>query len=83
MTTHPISGTLGNVQLMLFATAASGEAARIAAGELGFVRTHIAVGNAASATEYLKQNASPEILVVEIGNALKKRPRSLMRWPMW
>lgn len=69
MSRHPISGTLGNVQLMLFATATSGEAARVAAGELGFVRTHIAVGNAASATEYLKQNASPEILVVEIGNA--------------
>ena len=68
MSTHPVSGTLGNVQLMLFATTDSGEAARIAAGELGFVRTHIAVGNAASATEYLKQNASPEILVVEIGN---------------
>jgi pilus assembly protein CpaE len=76
MSTHSISGTLGTVQLMLFATAASGEAARIAAAELGFVRTHIVVGNAAGATDYLKQHASPEILVVEIGDA-KEAPAQL------
>ncbi len=62
------SGMLGTVQLMLYANAASGEAARVAAKELGFTQTRIEVGNVAAATEYLSANASPEILIVEIGN---------------
>ncbi len=63
------SGLLGNIQLMLYANAASGDAARTAARELGFTQTRIEVGSVAEATEYLSANASPEILIVEIGNA--------------
>jgi pilus assembly protein CpaE len=69
MATHPVSGTLGNVQFMLFASAASGDAARTAAKDLGFTQIHIDVGNVATAIDYLSQHASPEILVVEIGTA--------------
>jgi pilus assembly protein CpaE len=69
MVTHPVSGTLGNVQFMQFANAASGDAARMAAKELGFSQIHIDTGTVANAIEYLSQHASPEILVVEIGTA--------------
>lgn len=69
MMKHPASGTLGHTQLMVFANAASGEAAQSAAKDLGFVHTHIVEGNVDTAVEYLTQQASPEILIVEIGNA--------------
>ena len=69
MTTQSSSGILGNVQLMLFANAASGDAVRVAAKELGFTQVRIEVGTVATATDYLTTNASPEILIVEIGNA--------------
>lgn len=66
---HPSSGTLGNLQLVVFANAASGEAAQATAKDLGFVRVRIEAGNVTQATEFFAQNASPEILLVEIGNA--------------
>lgn len=69
MMKHPASGTLGHTQFMLFANAASAEAAREAVKDLGFKHTHIVEGNVEAAVEYLAQQASPEILVVEIGNA--------------
>jgi pilus assembly protein CpaE len=69
MMKHPASGTLGHTQFMLFANAASAEAAREAAKDLGFKHTHIVEGNVETAVTYLGQEASPEILVVEIGNA--------------
>ena len=69
MTAASVSGTLGNVQLMAFANEASLGAVREASGELGFVRTHIIPGKVGQATQYLKENASPEILLVEIGTA--------------
>lgn len=68
MTTASVSGTLGNVQLIAFAEEASLAAVRAAAQELGFTRTNIVSGKVAEATEYLKQHASPEILLVEIGS---------------
>lgn len=67
MATASVSGTLGSVQLIAFADEASLEAVRTASQELGFVRTHISAGKVAEATDYLKQHASPEILLVEIG----------------
>lgn len=69
MMKHPASGTLGHTQFMLFANADSVAAATIAAKELGFIHTHIVEGNVDAAIEYLTQQASPEILVVEIGDA--------------
>ena len=63
------SGTLGNVQLMAWANAASLDAVRLAAKELGFTQVVIEAGTVAQATAYLRQHASPEILLVEIGNA--------------
>lgn len=69
MMKHPASGTLGHTQFMLFANAASADAARAAVKDLGFKHTHIVEGNVEAAVEYLAQQSSPEILVVEIGNA--------------
>ncbi|MFZ4541163.1 MAG: AAA family ATPase [Rickettsiales bacterium] len=69
MTRHPSSGTLGTTQLAVFANAASGEAAGVAAKELGFVHVRAEVGNVAQAITFYHENASPEILIVEIGNA--------------
>ena len=69
MTTHPSSGTLGHIQLILFANAGCAEATTQAAKELGFTQVKIEVGDAASAAQYFAQEASPEILIVEIGNA--------------
>lgn len=69
MTRHPASGTLGHVQLMLFASASNADAARTAAKELGFNHVVIEAGNVTNAAQYLAQNASPEILIVEIGTA--------------
>ena len=69
MTTHPSSGTLGSLQLMLFANTASADAASLAAKELGFTQVKIETGDATSAAAYFAQHASPEILIVEIGNA--------------
>lgn len=65
---HPASGTLGNVQLLAFVNAASGEACQQAAKELGFSQVRVEVGNVTKATEFLAQHPSPEILVVEIGS---------------
>lgn len=69
MTAQTLSGTLGNVQLMAFTDAAYSDAVRDAAKELGFVRTHVAAGTVVEATNHLKENASPEILLVEVPSA--------------
>lgn len=68
MTKHPASGTLGHMQLILFASAGCGDATTVAAKELGFAHVKIEVGDATSAAQYFAQNASPEILIVEVGN---------------
>lgn len=68
MIRHPASGTLGTLQLLVFANAVSGEACYEAARELGFTQVKVENGNIAKATEYLAQHPSPEILLVEIGN---------------
>jgi pilus assembly protein CpaE len=69
MSRHPASGTLGNVQLLVFAGAASAEPARVAAAELGFTTTRIETGSAVEAAAFLAQHPSPEILLVEVSNA--------------
>lgn len=69
MTTHPSSGTLGHTQLILFANASCVDAVKLAATDLGFTQVKIETGDATSAAAYFAQNASPEILIVEIGTA--------------
>ncbi|MDX2096006.1 MAG: AAA family ATPase [Alphaproteobacteria bacterium] len=69
MMKHPASGTLGHTQFMVFANAASGDAARATSKELGFTHTHMAEGTVDEAVAYLSQHPSPEILLVEIGDA--------------
>lgn len=68
MNRHPVSGTLGTLQLLVFANPASGQACQQAAQELGFTQVRIEVGDVTKATEFLSQQPSPEILLVEIGN---------------
>ncbi len=67
MTRHPASGTLGTMQLLVFANAACHDACNEAGKELGFTQVRLEAGDAASATEFLSQHPSPEILIVEIG----------------
>lgn len=69
MTAASLSGTLGNVQLMAFTDAANAEAVHLAAKELGFTRLHIATGSAVEAAAHLRENASPELLLVDITSA--------------
>ena len=69
MSGAPVSGTMGQLQLLTFTNAGSAEAIRTAAGELGFKHTRIETGNVIEATAFLKENASPEILLVEILSA--------------
>ncbi len=66
--TSPASGTLGSTQLMMFANATCADAVNLAAKELGFSLVKIEKGDVTDATAYFAQNASPEILIVEIGN---------------
>lgn len=54
---------------MAFVQAANGDATRTVADELGFKNIKIEAGDVVAATTYLKENASPEILLVEIGTA--------------
>ena len=69
MTTHPASGTLGHTQLISFANASCADAVALAAKELGFTQVKIETGDVVKAAAYFAQNASPEILIVEIDNA--------------
>ena len=69
MTHTSASGTLGTNQLLSFTHDANDEAVTIAAQQLGLTQTKIEVGDVVSATEYLREHASPETLLVEITNA--------------
>ncbi len=69
MTTPPLSATLGDVQLMAFTDAATSDTVHAVAKEMALTRTHIVTGTAVEAAEYLKQQASPEILLVAIQSA--------------
>ncbi len=66
---HPLSGTLGTTQLMLFASASAGEVVNPVAEALGLTARHVVVGDVVSATAYLAQEASPEMLIVEVNDA--------------
>lgn len=68
MNRHPVSGTLGNLQLLVFAPAACAPACQQVAKELGFAQVRIETGDVVKATEFLSQQPSPEILLVEIGD---------------
>ncbi len=57
------------MQLMAFTDAASSDTVKAVAAEMGLLRTHVAEGSVVQATEYLKQHASPEILLVAIQSA--------------
>ena len=67
MQRHPSSGLLGSTQLLAFVPASAAEACQQAARELGFTQVKVEAGNVTQATEFLAQQPSPEILVVEIG----------------
>jgi pilus assembly protein CpaE len=69
MTRAPASGTLGMVQLMVFANAASGDAAREVARELAFTQLSVQTGTVVEAAAHLAMHPSPEILLIEIGDA--------------
>lgn len=69
MSATPVSGTLGEVQFMAFASASSGDALRDGAAMLGFTKTVIQNGTVREATEYLRAHASPEILLIEVTSA--------------
>lgn len=69
MTNRTVSGTLGDIQLMAFTAAANANAVNEAAKELGCTRTHVVTGTAVDATAYLREHASPEILLVDISTA--------------
>lgn len=68
MNRHPVSGTLGTLQLLVFANAACTQPATQAGNELGFTQLRVETGDVTNATEFLSQQPSPEILLVEIGN---------------
>lgn len=68
MNRHPVSGTLGTLQLLVFADASCREPCQQASKELGFTQVRIEAGTVANATEFLSQQPSPEILVIEIGS---------------
>ena len=64
-----LMGKLGSTQLLAFVNAESGEAVCAACSELGFKQAVTEVGDVASATAYLRENASPEILLIEVADA--------------
>lgn len=57
------------MQLLAFVNASNHDAVNEAARELGYANNQVAAGNVNDAVAYLKANASPELLLVEIGNA--------------
>lgn len=68
MSVTSASGTMGELQLLAFLNAGNHDAVQTAARELGFAKSKIENGDAQQATAYLKDHASPEILLVEIGS---------------
>ncbi|MFM9889192.1 MAG: CpaE family protein [Rickettsiales bacterium] len=63
------SGSLGGTQLLAFVGAALAGAVRAMGRDMHYANVLVEPGDVVAATEYLKANASPEILLIELSSA--------------